>query len=369
MKKGTKKIIAIVLALVIIGVAAWAFWPKAYEKGVASIDDLLGSTSARRVENVPVLVSAREPYLALIATPVTLYYDGKTQKASPLLVVCPEEPSRAVIRFLNMYGDFRVATLGDVATTLTSYERDWEKDNPTTVTVDNLDMNFTGSLKDISLNVARHFWGRSDGVIIVEPNQDSYNKAVVVIPFASYLNIPVIITDKMDDSVANVLRGLGVKYSVVCQGERNIQGYGKTKRFVTVEEAQNWMIEIVRERLGSEVNYITMANPMDIYKKEVTESFVAVSEPGTIPHSPVLAYPGRPELGEGPSFPVSIPYKYANIKIDLRMDISQEDWGDDSGARIYAFFGVDLNGDGKLSEEDDKFQFFGGSPGFGNTGY
>ncbi|MDI6708923.1 MAG: hypothetical protein QME47_07570 [Candidatus Thermoplasmatota archaeon] len=367
MKKRTKKIIAIVLVIVIVGVGVWALWPKAYEKGVASIDDLLGSASARRIENMPVLVTAHEPYLALIATPIALYYEGQTQKGSPLLVVRPNEPSRAVIRFLSMYGNLRVATLGEVPTTLSSNEREWEE--PTTATIDNSGMGFKGSLKDISLNVAKHFWSHSDGVVIVEPNQESYNKAIVVVPFASYLNIPVIVIDKMDSIVGDALKSLGVKYSIVCQGSSNVEGYGKTKRFASVEEAQDWMIKIVRERLGSEVNYITMANPLDIYEKEVTDSFVAVpNTTGTIKHSPATAYPGRPELGEGPCFPVNIPYKYANVKVELSLDISREDWGDDAGARIYAFFGVDVDGDGALDETKDKIKVFCGSPAYSVEG-
>lgn len=374
MSKGTKKILAVILAVIVIGVAAWAFWPTKYEKGVADFTDFLNSQSTRNVQNVPVIVSEESPYLALIATPVAVYYDGAVQKVSPLLAFCEKNPSRAVIQFLDMYGNPPVATMGDVPTTLSSNEREWE--SPTEVTIDNTGRAFTGSLKDISLNVAKHFWSHSDGVIIIGANQESYNTAVVVLPLASYLNIPVIVIDRMEKDVADVLKGLGVRYSIVCNGGTtggtwNVEGYEKTKRFASPEEAQNWMIKIVKQRLGSEVNYITMANPLDIYEQEVLATTIPDWSPasGEIDHEAATSYPGRPEMGVGPCFKFNIPYKYANIKIDVTLDISHETWGDDSGARIYAFLGVDTDGDGKLDETIDKIQFFSGSPAYENEGY
>lgn len=366
MKKGTKKIIAVILAIVIIGVGAWALWPKGFEKGVASFDDLLNSSSTRAVPNTPCIASDDSPYFALIATPVAVYYEGSSQRASPLLAVNSQEPSRAVIRFLNMYGNPPVATIGTVPTTLSSSEREWE--DPTTVALNNAGKTFTGSLKDISINVAKHFWARSDGVVIVEPNQESYNRAVVVVPFAAYLNIPVIVIDKMDSSVGDALKALGVKYSIVCQGANNVEGYGKTKRFASVEEAQDWMMRIVRERLGSDVDYITLTNPIDIYKPKVIESLVVLDKSGEIEHSPSTSYPGRPEVGITESVSFDISYPYANINVDLTLDISEETRGDLSGARMYAYLGVDTTKDGKF-EEDDKIQYFGGSPAQMNRNY
>jgi hypothetical protein len=363
MTKRVRRVIAVVLVIIVVSVAAWALWPKGYETGIASLEDILASSSTRRRESMPVIVTSEKPYLALIATPITMYYDNELNSA-PLLVVDPEEPSRAVIRFLELYGNPPVVALGDVPSILASHEREWE--GPSII---NLDISWiaTGSVKDISLRAAKYFWSRSDGVIIVEPNQASYNLAVVVLPLASYLNIPVIVIDKMDNRVAGVLRDLGVKYSIVCSGSYNVEGYGETKRFASLTEVHQWTIRAIRERLGSEVNYITLTNPLDIYQPKVRDSVLAVNSTGTIAHSSVVVYPGRPEIGEGPYFEFEIPYKYANIKLDLRLDLSEEQLGDDSGARIYALFGKDLDGDQQLSEEE--ITFFIGSPASEYTGY
>ncbi|MEW6069399.1 MAG: hypothetical protein AB1485_02160, partial [Candidatus Thermoplasmatota archaeon] len=253
MSKRVKKIVAIIVVIAIIAVSYYV-WSKirGYETGVASLANVLASTSQRRIENTLTIVSDSSPYLALIATPVALYYDRTDLKVSPLLVLNSENNSRAVIRFLNLYKQLSVVTIGNVPTTLSSNERAWEA--PTTFTL-NITQSFDGSLKDISLNVGRHFWSRSDGVILIESTQEGYNQAVALLPIACYVNIPVIVTDVVDEKVANVLKGLGVKYSLVCG---NIRGYGLTKRLVNVEETQDWTIAILRQRLLSNVSYITM---------------------------------------------------------------------------------------------------------------
>ncbi|MCG2826867.1 MAG: hypothetical protein L6265_09780, partial [Thermoplasmatales archaeon] len=178
-----------------------------------------------------------------------------------------------------------------------------------------------------------------------------------------------IVTDSVDEDVAKTLESLGVKYSLVCG---DMKGYKLTKHFNSVEEIQDWTISVVRQRLGDDVSYITMANPMDAYRLKIEETYSPPWSPITdeIEHSPSTSYPGRPEMGEGPIHYFNVPYKYANIIIDVTMDISQEAWGDDSGARMYAFLGIDGNKDGVLEEgsEDDHIKFFGGSPGYSIIG-
>ncbi|MCG2825816.1 MAG: hypothetical protein L6265_04390, partial [Thermoplasmatales archaeon] len=363
MGKGMKKLLAVVLVLIIIGGATYYILKaRGYETGVATLSDVLNSKSVRKIENMPTIVSHESPYYTLIGTPVALYYDGTTQKASPLLVVNPADSSRGVIRFMNQYNNPSVVTIGYVPSTLSSDEREWE--SPTSVTLD-VTKSFEGSAKGVSLDVAKYFWKSSDGVVLIKNNQDGYNQAVVAVTLASYVNIPVIVTNSVDEDVAKTLESLGVKYSLVCG---DMKGYKLTKHFNSVEEIQDWTISVVRQRLGDNVNYITMANPMDAYRLKIEETYAAPWSPITdeIEHSPSTAYPGRPEMGEGPIHYFNVPYKYANVKIDVTMDISQEAWGDDSGARMYAFLGIDGNKDGVLEEgsEDDHIKFFGGSPGY-----
>lgn len=364
MGKGMKKVLALVLVLIIIGGATYYILKaRGYETGVATLSDVLNSKSVRKEVNMPTIVSHESPYYALIGTPAALYYDGTTQKVSPLLVVCDREPSRAVIRFMNQYNNPSVVTIGDVPSTLSSDEREWE--TPTSVTL-GVTKSFEGSAKSVSLNVAKYFWKSSDGVVLVKNNQDGYNQAVVAVTLASYVNIPVIVTDTIDEDVAKTLESLGVKYSLVCG---DMKGYKLTKHFSSVEEIQDWTIPVVRQRLGDDVSYVTMANPNDIYDVKGTNP-ITKTETAEIENSAAKAYPGRPEMGEGPHYYFDVPYRYANVEIDVTMDISDEAWGDDSGARIYVFVGVDGDGEGlDETNENDKIQFFGGSPAYENTGY
>jgi len=400
MGKGMKKLLAVVLIVVLIGGAAYyLIKAKGYETGVATLSDVLNSKSERNVANTPTIVSHESPYYTLIGTPVALYYEKTTtpptgfafnvavpyvnisvttlipgsewmvRYASPLLVVCDKEPSRAVIRFFSeeQYGNPPVVTIGDIPNPLSSDEREWEP--PTSVTL-GVTKSFEGSAKSVSLNVAKYFWKSSDGVILVKNNQNGYNQAVVAVALASYVNIPVIVTDTVDENVAKTLESLGVKYSLVCG---DMKGYKLTKRFSSVEEIQDWSASVVRQRLGeNDVSYITMANPMDIYEPNVLNPYTPSWSPVTdkITNSAAKSYPGRPEMGEGPAYYFDVPYMYANVKVDVTMDISHETWGDDSGARIYVYVGVDGDGGG-LDEknENDKIQFFGGSPAYENTGY
>ncbi len=400
MGKGMKKLLAVVLVLIIIGGAAYYILKaKGYETGIATLSDVLNSKSERKVANMPTIVSHESPYYALIGTPVALYYEKTTtpptgfalnvtapyvnisvttlipgsewmvRYASPLLVVCDKEPSRAVIRFMEQYNNPPVVTIGDVPSTLSSDEREWEA--PTSVTLD-VTKSFEGSAKGVSLSVAKYFWSHSDGVVLIKNNQDGYNQAVVAVALASYVNIPVIVTDTVDENVAKTLESLGVKYSLVCG---DMKGYKLTKHFNSVEEIQDWTISVVRQRLGDNVSYITMANPMDAYRPKVLESKVVLDVSGEIEHSPSTAYPGRPEMGVTESVVFDIPYKYANINVDLVLDISDECATftpakyDLSGARMYVFLAVDTNNNDQFDEGEDKVQYFGGSPAYKNVGF
>ncbi len=396
MGKGMKKILAVVLIAVLIvsGAAYYLFKAKGYETGTATLSDVLNSKSTRKIGSTSTIVSDESPYYALIGTPAALYYEKTTtpptgfalnvtapyvnisvntlipgsewmvRYASPLLAVNPDTPSRGCIRFLDQYNNPPVVTIGDVPSTLSSDEREWE--SPTSVAL-GVSKSFDGSMKDMSLDVAKHFWKSSDGVILVRNDQEGYNQAVVAVTLASYVDIPVIVTNSVDEDVAKTLDGLGVKYSIVCG---DMKGYKLTKHFSSVEEIQDWTISVVRQRLGeNDVSYVTMANPNDIYDVKGANP-ITYTETGEIENSGAKAYPGRPEMGEGPPYYFNVPYMYANVKIDVTMDISNEAWGDDSGARVYVFVGVDGDGGGlDETNENDKIQFFGGSPAYENTGY
>lgn len=380
--ESTKKGIALILAVIIVIAGLFVLWSPSiggeqkypYETGIATLDDLLNSESQRGVINVTLLVSDDSPYYALIGTPVSLYYEKGISNATakPMLVWLNHRPTdypqSAVVKFLTLYGNPEVFTIGDL----------WGLEYEGINVGDGIS---EPTLKETSLAVAEYFWESSDGVVIVKEDQNGYNYAVMAVPLASYLNIPVIVTDKTDKTVAETLNALGVKYSIVCG---DVGGYGKTMRFASGDDWDDIidiMISMIRERLNADVEYITMANPADIIdiSEHVVETIKYHFE-GVITNSDSAAYPGAaPALDEDSPieyFDIPDDYEYANVKFSLRMDTRGEKWGDASGARIYAYIGIDGDEDGYIDEasEADKLQFFGGSPAYerkigAETGY
>lgn len=362
-----KKVIAtaIVVLLLITGISAIIVSPpeeKIFETRAATVNDILKVTSERALSNKTVVVSDDSPYYAIIATPLAVYYKNKNEKLSmPLLTVKRDGLSSAVTNFLAAYGNPKITMIGD-ADGGSGYVGASIVENRIT----------RDSVRETSVGVAKQFWKKTDCVILVRDNQDGYDLAVSGASIASYLNIPIIVTDKMDSSLAKFLGELGVKYTIT-YGET--RGYGATMHISKVEELQDLTINILKNRLNTTVNYITIANPIDVYEPAVLEKIEKHFE-GQISDSSAPAYPGAAPVGaDGPSHNFDIPadYVYARLRIDIRMDVSKArgvmglgNDADASGERIYAFVGIDGNKDGKLdsSAPEDKIQFFGGSPGY-----
>ncbi len=372
--KVMKNLLAVIVIFMIVFAGLWVIantsfgFSGGYETGEAKLDDLVKSKSTRRVQEVPVVTSDASPYHALVSTPIALYYDNEANRhVSPLIVADPEEPSSSPLRFLDMYGRPEVYGIGDVDI------KDIQINN-----------SIEGDVKALSLAAATFFWEESDGVMLVHDGfeghkmGDGYNSAVSAATLASYLNIPVIVTEKLDAKVVKVLKRLGVKYSIVCG---DMTGYKKTMRFDDLEDRETWdhlvdvTIGVVEKRLGQNISYITLANPLDTYRKEVVEELDTEHFEGSITNSDAAAYPGAaPAAGnENPIHYFDIPpdYEYANVCFDMYIDTSQEQAGDASGARMYAYIGVDGNEDKLIDVEtqaEDRLYFFGGTPGYENIG-
>jgi len=152
---------------------------------------------------------------------------------------------------------------------------------------------------------------------LIEDNETGYNLGVVATPLASYLGIPVIVTDEVDQEVKNVLNNLGVTCSLVCG---DIDGYGDYIKFKDVDEIVDASIELVMEKFG-DVEYITIANPMDAWAPEVLEEEILLSDSGVLTGG--NAFPSgiiKYLTGGSKAFTFTIPedYKYALVKVDFK---------------------------------------------------
>jgi len=295
-----------ILIIASIGIYLWVPPENMFAKA-ADVEDIV--TISGVFSNLPnaIEVSDESPFYALIATPIAVHYDNENQKVIPLYVKNYEKPSSAVERAKEMIGIPVDMTIG---------------------------RSFSDSIKNISLEIANKFWESSEAVLIIEGNQEGYNLGLPAIPISSYLKIPVIITDMIDEQVIKTFENLGVKYSIIC-GE-NINNYGKTLRFTNIDDIINTSIDIVREKFGS-INYITLTNPLDIIEAEILDE-ISYDFEGTVSSSSFTAshmvnmalgsFTGAPLMGHH-EFEIPNNYKYARIKIyaENLVDENVEDTG------------------------------------------
>ena len=289
MRKNDKIIILIGVIILIISSIGIYIWPQ--EKVVADsakIDDIQKICGVFSNEPNAVSVADNCPFYPLIVTPITINYDTDgNQKLKPLYVKNRENVSNAITRVESQIG----------------------------MQVDEI-IDGSKSAKETSLLIAKKYWEKSDAALIIEYNETGYNLGVVATPIASYLSIPIIVTNKIDQEVRTVLTDLGVKYSIICG---DIQGYGKVIRFKDVNEIINTSIDLVRNKF-SDIEYITLTNPRDAWLPEVINStqlyFDGKLKSGSLLPSQFLSALTQ----ERKTFTFTIPedYKYALVKVEFK---------------------------------------------------
>ncbi len=356
-----KKQLAVFMVLMLLLAALaglFMFSGKPAPGAEATIDEILSVQSRRKADPGCILVPLSSPFYSLVATPVAVYYSGSDMKASPILVVginnetAEQGPSRTVRRFIEAYKPDNMLSLG----------------------VDNALLQELGTygpalqlcegIESDSLRAAEEFWETADAVVLIEKSKQGYVVGVSAASVASYLNIPVVVADKVDSHVTSTLERLGVKYSIVCG---DIEGYGRVWRLNSPGDVRNLTAlgvgkeskSIFNDRLNHESNYIAMANPMDAFEPAVVESFTEtfageVESQGTGSSSFPSMDPNSPRHY------ITIPedYIYANVIIDSRLDFSQNPIPgsnpDIEGQRSYTYFGIDADEDGVMVHDEDS---------------
>ncbi len=296
MKKNDKLIVifgVIILILASIGVYYWE--SEELEKKDLSIDDLIGITG--KLSNPPdaITISDSNPFYALSATPIAINYcKNGIQHIIPMYIKNKNEPSSAVLKVEGQIGV--------------------ESENFT---------DETKTEKDFSLNLVKKYWNSSSAVVLIKNDTMGYELGVVAVPIASYLSIPVIVTDEIDQDVKDVLDNLGVEYSLVCG---DLEDYGTyVKKYIDTNEIVNDTIKIVRERLNHDVKYITITNPRDAFSPEILASETVLKEKGSVGSGNIFPSNIIESIkSEKKSYSFTIPkdYKYALVKLDI---INHED--------------------------------------------
>ena len=305
MKKNDKIIIILGIVILLIAIIGIYFWNPADLKETinpVSIEEFFSISSTMKTQPDAIKVADTNPFYALIATPLAIHYDSDgNQMVKPLFVWNYDKPAKTVTR------------VAEEQLNIDTY----------------LFIQPQTNLKNISLDLAKKYWDHSEGVLLIEASQEGYNQGVVATPLASYLSIPVIVTDEIDDEVREVLEDLGVRKSIVCG---NLKGYKNTLTFETVEDIVNATFCLVTEKFKT-VDYITLTNPHDIIEPTVLnqtsiETYSGKVSSGSFTLSHVVSIALGQITGKKPMLRFHLfdlpDYKYARVKMDIRHIIDED---------------------------------------------
>ncbi|KAA0004434.1 MAG: hypothetical protein FE044_00090 [Thermoplasmata archaeon] len=269
--------------------------PIVFGNNTRNIQDM---TDVERSEATPVVVSKENPFYALIATPVALYYDNGLH-IQPLLVENITNPSLPIKRFEDYY---------DLSNAIIIANKD---------------------IEEASIELAEKIWNKSSKAMVIENSYNGYKLGVAIASLASYENMPIFVTNDTGE-IDKILKKLGVE-------ELYIVGNVKSKEykrmiFENEKEIRNFMINYVKNKFGS-AGYIVITNPKDVKRAKVLDSieykFKGYVNSGSTLHGLHILLTGM-NYSVPCYFEVPPSYKHARIKIDLINLDSQnvEKWGD-----------------------------------------
>lgn len=297
MKKYDKIIAVLGVVILILAAIGIYYWGEVdMEKEPAEPEVFLAVTGTM-IEELPGAISVSDscPFYPLIVTPLAVNYneDGE-QYVVPLYVENREDPSDAVE---ILYEE-----------KLDHYDVTWFEDK---------------SPKKLSLEIAEGFWEECDAALIIEYNKSGYNLGVFATPLASYLSIPVIVTDKLDTEVKDVLEDLGVEKTIVCGN--TIEGYGDVLKFEDIDEIVDMTMKVLLDKFETadpryKIEYITITNPLDAFMPEVLSEEVILDEDGTLSSGNLLPSHILEALTGGAvthTFTIPEDLKYALVKMDV----------------------------------------------------
>lgn len=293
MKKNDKIIVIIGVIILVLASIGIFYWVPGEETKTIETNDFIDITG--NIKNVPgsITVSNSSPFFTLIATPLAVNYDENcTQNIIPLFIMNFDNPSSAITRLQTQLDNSKKCEL----------------------------IKNDESVKNASLRIAKNYWDSSEAALIIEYSETGYNLGVLATPIASYLRIPIIVTDEIDTSVMRTLSDLGVTKTLIC-GE-NIEGFGDFFKFESVDDVVNMSIEIIEGKFNQEVNYITLTNPVDAWPPQVLDSkefdFGPVTLKSLSMSQLVGTFFGLVSGGTSVTWSFKIPndYKYALIKFE-----------------------------------------------------
>ncbi len=259
--KHRKVIISIFVAILIVGGTFFLlFRNTSPELETISIKNVLGLTSRRRATEEVIIISDENPFHSIISSPAACWYDitpGSTEPYGlrPLLIGVDSKIDNSQERFLSYYGSDSLLLLGDV---------------------DEEGTKFTGSASKISLEILKHEYESTAGVLIVPETEIGYELGIAAAPLASYLNIPIIVVDDSTkyDSLNKELEKVDVEYCITVGPNAKSIAEKTGFKAILLEDsyaiAEN-VLTVIKDRFGK-IDYITMTNPSDVIPPYVVDS-------------------------------------------------------------------------------------------------
>ena len=304
-----KKNISFLSLMIILLIIATSFNVSGGNNQIASSiqEQVPLDVTSTLIEQLPqaITVSNADPFYSLIATPLAINYDESgSQRVIPLYVKDLTDPSSAIQRAEESIGIYTDLILGNVF-----------------------------SPKEASLFVAQTFWQQSDAVLLIEQSYDGYELGMPATPLASYLSIPIIVTDSMDSQIQNVLENLGVETIYLCGTLET--GINDTISLTSIDQIIDVLKTIVYDRFHQNVNYLTITNPLDITEPQILDTTTYPLFSGTIGSTAFLPTQSIHMILKGSmgqhEFQIPDDYKYARIIIDLSNSDSEyvEELGDE----------------------------------------
>ena len=287
----------IVLLIASLGIYYWV--PEQVGNPIAEKEDFY-TVCGDMTEDLPEAISVYDtcPFYPLIVTPLAVNYNSDAdQHIVPLYVENKDVVSDSITRLKEEQLNNRM---------ITYFEDSY-------------------SPKNLSLMIADKYWDSSMGALLIEYSEEGYYLGVMATPFASYMSIPVIITDEVDQDVIKTLTDLGVEKTIVC-GE-NLTGFGDVLKFSDVDEISDMYLDFLLEKFKSkdkeyDIDYITITNPRDAFLPEVLEVNSTQQDSGTLKNS--NAFPSHVldviKGADTKSFTFKIPddYEYARVKFHFK---------------------------------------------------
>ncbi len=259
MKKVHKIIVFIAVVILILAPIGIYFFNIEYTAvGKGTIEDFYQITGVFKedLSYQSIEVTDENVFYPLIATPVAVHYDhNETQSIIPLYVKNNSNPAPTIKKLQEEY--------------LPSYD------------INVLVSNHI-SAKNFSLQIAKKYWKKSDAALIISDSKEGFSLGINAVPMASYLSMPVIVSDSFDKEVEQVLTHLDAKKLIICGN--SFEGFKDDYRYLqfdTVDDIVENVSKLVYDKFG-ELDYITIANPIDAWPPKVLDEVEYSFGPDTV---------------------------------------------------------------------------------------